>query len=149
MSEHDCMFVREQVADTGHADDPRVSSHLSTCPDCQAEAARLERLVAWLALGSHIAPSDESDTRVRRLIMASPARPVLSPAVALGLAMAGFVALVSALVSPAVQTGGDGRAGAVLTLALATYLVLTTAASMPLLLVYRRRARQTLEEVAS
>ncbi len=109
----------------------------------------MKRVFAWLTRDGRVEPSSATDTRIRRLITASRARPVLSPAVALGLAVTGFVALISALASPAVQAAADGRASALLILALASYLVLTTAASVPILLLHRRRARQTLEEVAS
>ena len=149
MTEHDCRFVRERIAVTGQTDDPGLSAHLSSCPGCRAEVVRMKRVFAWLTRDGRVEPSSETDTRIRRLITASRARPVLSPAVALGLAVIGFVALISALASPAVQAAADGRASALLILALASYLVLTTAASVPILLLHRRRARQTLEEVAS
>lgn len=146
MTDRSCEDTRRRLALGERAE---VTRHLAACAACRLEAERLQSVLSAIAVDAELAPPERLDTEIRRLLLSTSSRPVLRPVLALGLAVAGILALVTAL-GGALAAAGGAEEGLILVVSLAaTYLAVSSAAAVPLLLCFRRQHSLLAQEVSS
>ena len=127
-----CDRARELLA----LGDPGGQAHARECAGCRREALRITTVLEFLAEAPVVDPPDALDLSVRRALEApAPGTLIttLRPATAISLGIASLLALVTAVGIP-LAAAGMGRTGPVVAaLAVVTYMLLSGAVTLPLL----------------
>jgi anti-sigma factor RsiW len=147
MLEHDCEPVRRALA-LGERD-PSVEAHVTSCEACAREARRLETLFRALGEDASIAPAPALDRRMRRWIAEATrgSRGRLRPLVATGMAAAGTIALTAGIGSALAETGAAEHGVVIGMMVVAAYCAVSSAATLPVLLLARSRRGRSHGEV--
>jgi len=139
MPERDCETTRRALA-LGERD-PDTRAHIDSCAACADEARRLEPLMRALAADASIDPPPALDRRVRGWVagIARAPRGRLRPLVATGLAAAGTIALTAGIGSALAEAGAAERGVAIGAVLVAAYCAISSAVTLPVLLMARAR----------
>lgn len=146
MSEAECDRVRERLALGEHKG---VEAHLTRCPACRREAEALRGVAAAIAgLDPRVEPPASVDAAIRAVLSGVTARPrpILRPAPAVALAAGGIVSSFVFLSSFFDAIGLGDRGGLFAASAIAVWLAVSAAATVPILIHGVAPSRPDVEE---